>query len=542
MRFVDLNSKRKKNEQILRIGWWMLASGVIIIVIAIRIRLLGIPLERDEGEYAYAGQLLLQGIPPYKLAYNMKFPGTYAAYALIMSIFGQSVVGIHLGLLVVNMATVVVVFLIGRRLVDATMGIAAATSYAVLSLSPAVLGLAGHATHFVVLPVLAGALLLLSPSQPKKLVFVSGVLFGAGLLMKQPALPFILFGAGYLFYRDWRARVDLKQILFRNALFISGSALPLGATCLLLWWAGVFAKFWFWTVVYAHTYGSLISPSDGIQMFLNTGPGIVSSEWPLWALAALGVIAVLRDKKICSCAIFLFGMLIFSALALCAGFYFRQHYFILVLPAISLLAGAAVASAANYCSRLSRFYRVLPFVVFGVASILPLLTGKAVFFSPDPVSVCRKVYGVNPFPEAVRIADYLQKHTTSHDTIAVIGSEPEIYFYSHRRSATGYIYTYGLMEPQKDAPQMQHEMIQEIEAVHPKYLILVAVSTSWVKQASSETLIFDWLEKYSAENFALTGLVNIVSRERTEYYVPLSVNPESIQLSRYYLLIYERKA
>ena len=37
------------------------------LVVAIRIRLLGIPLERDEGEYAYAGQLILQGVPPYKL-------------------------------------------------------------------------------------------------------------------------------------------------------------------------------------------------------------------------------------------------------------------------------------------------------------------------------------------------------------------------------------------------------------------------------------------------------------------------------------------
>ena len=69
------------------------------LVIAIRIRLLGIPLERDEGEYAYSGQLMLQGIPPYKLAYNMKFPGTYAAYAAIMAIFGQTIAGIHFGLL-----------------------------------------------------------------------------------------------------------------------------------------------------------------------------------------------------------------------------------------------------------------------------------------------------------------------------------------------------------------------------------------------------------------------------------------------------------
>ncbi len=39
---------------------------------------------------------MLQGIAPYKLAYNMKFPGTYAAYAAMMSIFGQTIIGINL--------------------------------------------------------------------------------------------------------------------------------------------------------------------------------------------------------------------------------------------------------------------------------------------------------------------------------------------------------------------------------------------------------------------------------------------------------------
>ena len=71
---------QKTDDKALRVAWWTLAVIVFGVVLAIRIRLLGIPLERDEGEYAYAGQLMLQGIPPYKLAYNMKLPGIYAAY------------------------------------------------------------------------------------------------------------------------------------------------------------------------------------------------------------------------------------------------------------------------------------------------------------------------------------------------------------------------------------------------------------------------------------------------------------------------------
>src|SRR5438093_12494913 len=94
------------NSKALRLGWCVLAVIVFGLVLAIRIRLLGIPLERDEGEYAYAGQLMLQGIPPYKLAYNMKFPGTYAAYAGIFSIFVQTTIEFHLVLVVVNAVTI----------------------------------------------------------------------------------------------------------------------------------------------------------------------------------------------------------------------------------------------------------------------------------------------------------------------------------------------------------------------------------------------------------------------------------------------------
>src|SRR5437762_1422375 len=253
----------------LRFGWCALAVIVFGLVIAIRIRFLAIPLERDEGEYAYAGQLMLQGIPPYQLAYNMKFPGVYAAYALIMSSLGQTSVAIHLGLLVVNIATIVTVFLIARRLISLIAGIAAAASYAILSASSSVLGLAAHATHFIMLPTLLGALVLLKPVLTKKMVFVSGILFGAGLVMKQPAIFFICFGASYLLFRDWRAKLTFPQTLLRNSLFIAASLIPLAGTVFWLWRAGVLAKFWFWTVLYAREYAGVIPISHAPRILFG---------------------------------------------------------------------------------------------------------------------------------------------------------------------------------------------------------------------------------------------------------------------------------
>jgi hypothetical protein len=169
------------------------------------------------------------------------------------------------------------------------------------------------------------------------------------------------------------------------------------------------------------------------------------------------------------------------------------------------------------------------------------LSGQLPLLSQRPSDVLRTIYGANPFSEAVRVAEYLQAHTNPTDTIAILGSEPEIYFYAHRHSATGYIYTYGLMEPQRYAGQMQREMIQEIEAARPKYLVFVAAPTSWLRQQNSEAEIFDWFDRYTAADFQLDGLVNIVSQVHTDYYLPLLVDPRSIRLSEYRLLVYKRK-
>ena len=94
----------------------ILVMLAMLFVVGVRVRLREMPLERDEGEYAYAGQLLLQGIPPYVGLYNMKLPGIYAAYAAIMAIFGETIRGVHLGLLFTNLGTGILLFLLGRAI------------------------------------------------------------------------------------------------------------------------------------------------------------------------------------------------------------------------------------------------------------------------------------------------------------------------------------------------------------------------------------------------------------------------------------------
>ena len=528
------------SDKVLRFSCWTLAVIVFSLVIAIRIRLLGIPLERDEGEYAYAGQLMLQGIPPYKLAYNMKFPGTYAAYAVIMSIFGQTIAGIHLGLLLVNAATIALIFFLGRRLLNTTAGVAAAASYAVLSVSPSVQGFAAHATHFVMLPVLGGTLLLLDKSDRQAFgrLFASGLLLGVGLLMKQPAIFFILFGAIYLTCGDIR-RLGLNTLLLRNLIFDTGAFLPFGITCLLLWCAGVFNQFWFWTIDYAREYGTLVSLSGAIQVFTRMTPEVIGSGWALWCMAGVGLITCVWRIRGRPQSAFLLGLSLASASAVCAGFYFRPHYFVLVLPAVSLLAGAAIADAERLLNIRSRAFRTLTLLLSGAAIGLPIFGERDFLFRIPVDSIPRYVYGQSPFPESIRIAEYIRGHTSPNDTIAVLGSEPQIYFYSNRHSATGYIYTYSLMEPQKYAHQMQRDMIHEIEVARPKYLVSVVIDDSWESWPTSDRDVFIWANKYAAQNYTAVGFVNIVAADRTYYF--FDKLPAAVSYLKDYILIYERK-
>jgi len=519
---MSSKSKRRRAHPQARIGpekngrlWTVvLLAAIILFFSAIRFRLRTMSLERDEGEYAYAGQLILQGIPPYQLAYNMKLPGTYAAYALMMTVFGQSSVGIHLGMIVVNGATIILVFLLAKRLWDRIAGLAAAAIYGLLSNSGAVLGFAGHATHFVVLAALAGILVLLRALETKRiaLYFLSGVFMGLAFVSKQPGLVFALFGAFYAAVIQ-RRELTTWPIMSRLATYSAGAAVPFALTCLILFFAGELGRMWFWTFSYASQYAYETLRWQAWDNLFHFGPLVVATHYPAWILAALGLVAFTWDQRLRKHALFAIGFLLFSWGGVCIGFYFRPHYFILVLPAVSLLAGVTVSTAAT---ELSRFFEK-PVAIAIPASVLVVALGISVWgqsdslFRTDSVTLSREWYGMSPFPEAEVVSQYLKTNTQKDIKVAVLGSEPEIYFYSGLHSATGYIYVYPLFESQSFALQMQQEMAKEIEDNRPEYIVLVKVVTSWQVYPRAERWILKWFTGYLADHYQLVGVADEIT-------------------------------
>ncbi len=608
----------------------MIVAIVVLFTLGVRWRLRDMPLERDEGEYAYIGQLMLEGVPPYRDAYSQKLPGTPVVYAVSMAVFGQSASGIHVGLALVNAASIIMMFLLGRRLLDDVAGAAAAISFALLVLNPWVLGLAAHATHFVVVAALAGILVLLracdvrtdaqrapSPNpllsllwSPGVSFFASGALFGLAFLMKQHGIFFGIFGGLYLVWRrvgDWltgrvvevplrsgrshggerrravipsrrgRLRPDLKepgrfqgeilQVIRDAAIFAIGFAVPYGVTCLLLASAGTFHQFIFWTITYARKYSStvpLVRGSDIVTAGVNAviGPNLV-----LWILPLIGAVMMwwetrldegskrlespsrrradigpwslastpppgfhaqppeeeraggdednpnsprIRYSGVRFPRFFLTVLLICSMISVSVGFYFRAHYFILLLPALALLTGVAVSRGVYLLKhdRTIELFLALPILVLFLIAIGAAFIGNgSTWFTMTPRQAITSVYGTTLFTEAAAAADYIKANSTPDAKVAVLGSEPEICFYSRRRSATGYIYMYPLMERHDFAVKMQEEMIHEIERTRPEYLVYVDDDLSWLRLPDSEQKVFDWWKDYWASDLDLVKTI-----------------------------------
>ena len=708
---------------------WVLVGLAVLFVLAVRVRLRDMPLERDEGEYAYMGQLMLHGVPPYSEACNMKLPGTYAAYALIMAVFGQSPSGIHLGVALVNAASIILLFLLGRKLLDEVAGVVAAVVFALMSLSPYVLGLAGHATHFVVLPALGGILLLARPSSGRasvpasprppgssyqlstinyQLVFTSGLLFGLAFLMKQHGVFFGIFGALYLIgtrIEQWfEARQERKGLghgltrmnadrgrnreapvpqpstlnpqpaaparlshfaaakrkaevqpqisqmsripenphtespsvpsvssvpsvvsgspsslpppappaqnseasefkvqgskfkvqssppnpaarsltdplpvhppsvpsvssvpsvvsgspaprsvpqssalvtghwllVTQLALFAAGLALPYLLTCLLLWWAGVFHEFVFWTISYASKYASSVSLVNGPDLLKAGLRTVVGPNIVFWLLPWIGALVMWWDERLVSsefkvqgskfkvqrspsplnprlsaipsARLFLTLFLFCSFASVSVGLYFREHYFITLLPVLALLTGVAVSRALHVLrhERTLELFLALPALILMVVGLGAALLGNASFwFGSSPAQVVRNSYSTTLFSETMNVAACIKTNTTKEARIAVIGSEPEIYFYSRRRSATGCLYVYPLMETHPFALKMQEDMISQIERARPEYVVYVADPLSWLRQPNSKPRLDEWWRTYWPANLDLVMTVPV---------------------------------
>ena len=490
---------------------------IIITVAGIRIHLADIPFERDEGEYAYAGQLILKGDPPYHDVYNMKFPGVYYMYALSFKLFGEGVAAPRYLVLLLQLTSACFIFLLARRAINPLAGWLCSAFFMLLNLSLTISGCQANAEHFLVAFLVPSMFFLYRGMERQSFrdIFFTGVLLTVACIMKQHAFVFAFATALWIIYVQ---RFKSAGYLLS---YIAGGALPALLMCSYLWYAGVWDRFYFLTIQYASEYVGVLNYHHGIYNLNSLNQNFRCSNPVLfWCLfiSALGLFLPAQKSKT---KIFLILFLIASAIATTPGYYFRGHYFLILVPVLAILITYTAFALTGYFSPQVR-NALLACYVAGNAFFF-LYCQKEVFFqmSSDEVTEC--LYKGAPFAAAPKVSAFIKHHSEPGDRICQVGVEPEIFFLSQRRSASGYIYIYPLLEHQKYAASMTEEFIKQSEDSKPAILLYSSKSV-FENGSNLDTRLYQWFLNFK-NNYKLIAVFHAKADDCSPMSVVDTISP-----------------
>jgi hypothetical protein len=113
------------------------------------------------------------------------------------------------------------------------------------------------------------------------------------------------------------------------------------------------------------------------------------------------------------------------------GFWF-PHYFVQILPPLSVLAGMSVPHLP--AGRARRIWMV------PIALAVVLFTRDLILWTDTPERLSRRVFWRDSFVFAPQVANYLSAETRAEDPVFVAFDDPEIYFLARRKASFPHMY------------------------------------------------------------------------------------------------------
>ena len=470
-------------------------AAVLAASAVLRLGIASLPLERDEGEYAYIGRAWRDGLLPYRDAFDQKPPGVLVAYRALFALGIESVEGIHWMGHAWLAAALVPVMLLGWRLGGAAVGGGAALSAAVLAMDSSVLGNAANTEVFALLPLGLGVYCA-SRRGGAAMAVAAGLCAGVALCMKQVTLPMVLWPIGYLAVRPWPVG---REALRRGWAFAGGVGAVVGAAALYFVLVGAGRETWDAVVVHNLAYAASV-PLAQYRYTLAAGGGpVAAAQWPWWLAALAGTLAMRGEERRAAAPIA--AWLATSAVAASAGGYFRPHYFVFLVPPVALLGVAGMAALARRVAG-ERRRAALTAAATLLAVAWPVGLHATYFRARSPELVSRDLYPYQPFAESVLAAEWIRRSSAGDDTVFVYGSEPQILFHAGRRSASRYIILYPVYARAADAGARQAEVVAELERTRPRIVVVVLNTASLGPEPLLPRLLETRLREMLARDYA----------------------------------------
>ncbi len=488
---------------------WLAWIGIIAVFVLMRATIINIPLERDEGEYAYIAQQAMHGAVPYRDAFDQKPPGIFAIYTAGMFIFGRSAEAIHFFMFLCTLGTMGLLYRLVRRLCGTGAGLLAALVLGIITAEKGVLGSAANTEIFMLLP-LVGSLLCLVPKEGRPgwwRIVGAGALAAAACWIKQVAAMDAAFLALWLVVAHFSGseRRGFGRLILEEGALILGAVLATAPVIIYFYATGAMKDFIYCVFTYNISYATTnIDVLDrGWGPFADKFGKILAGDGLLWAALAAGLVwlAARGRRKL---LLYFAGFLTLSFVGVCIGGYFRPHYFLQIAPAVAALAGLGLAwLLGRIAGAGERTGRWLGYAAVTVAVVaLPVYANRDILFAASPATASVILYGPTPFVFSSELGKEVEEHTQPGDTILVAGTEPQIAFFSRRKNATRYIFFNPLAAP-KGTPGLeenQKQALDEIRRAKPKVIVnLLGIYGGTIFTTQSDPYFETELAKYIRE-------------------------------------------
>jgi Dolichyl-phosphate-mannose-protein mannosyltransferase len=492
-------------------------GGITVLILAIiwfaRIHLLSLPFERDEGAYSYMGELLLDGGKPYIDFYEMKLPGLFYTYAAMVALFGKSVEGMHLGFGLLSMISAIILGLTTRKLFNDVAAMATTVSFAVLSLSKSISGFAAQGEHLVAFFAILGIYATVKAIETNKLwqYFLAGAAFAMGVMVKQSGV-FFAVGAGLMMILANIRPLNFLNIAKNTAAMLLGFLTIVAFFLFLMIKNGAYNQMNYFVFEVAQEYVKSLDFDFGMQRLRDSIKATTDGYMAYWWLGGLGMILPWMTS------LDLYKKLGISILAIMAfacvvpGLRFYGHYYLLFMVGLAMLIGAAVYSISMIVEEKLEwtFGKTIAAVLFLLPTIWIIANQKDYYFNDSSYKTIREVYGENPFPETKAIAEYIKANSRSNGPIAIFGSEPQIYFETHRKCVSRHSFL-AFTSPQNDAAKKWREEFKaDVEKAKPEYCVIVVQGFSWLFPDEKSQDLLQYAFKYVNDNqYDMVGVAEI---------------------------------
>jgi hypothetical protein len=409
----------------------------------------------DEGIYQVIGTSLNHGKLLYSQVFDNKPPLLYWTYALLHS--DQFIV--RLTSLIFGVLAVMIFFFLSKKLFENNKNnnIAILTTFifAILFGIPMLEGNIANAENFMLLPIIASALLIVN----QKKLFIAGLLLGLAFLFKIVAIFDLAAFIIYYFilnFNSFKKEVKISKI-------IGGFILPIFLVSLFFLTNGTFLDF------VKATFISNIS---------YVGYGNKIGSLPILLLIKLAfliifIIYVFAKRKIFNKNMLF--ILVWFAFSLFNAFFSQRpytHYLLVLIPSLSLMVGLIL---------FSKKYKKTIFILLIIALYLVIKTfgipnfGKSISYYQNFISYVmdqKTMFSYQAFfdkktPTDYEIMRFIKPKLSPNDTIFIWGNNAQLYQLTNVVAPTKYIVAYHISN-YKDGLTTTQTAIRKTK---PKYIV-----------------------------------------------------------------------